>query len=112
MKKPNPKPNMKSFELLKCHLRRMGLLKWVSKPNGPIFSVATNCFVFGIGFGCFSTTSWFFIFSAQTTAERSDSFVFACLSMLMFLWYLMCFWYKQEHVGLFDEIDAIIEKRK
>lgn len=110
MKKPNPKSNMKSFELFKCHLRRMGLLKWDSKPNGHILSVATNCVVFGIGIGFFSTTSWFFMFSAQTIAERTGSFVFSCNSMLMVSWYSVCLWYKQKHVGLFDEIDAIIEK--
>lgn len=101
---------MKSFNLLRVQLRRMGLLEWESRPNGKILSIVTNCIIFGIAIVFFVSTTWFFLFVARTTIEHTESFVFVGSSAMIIEMYSMCFWHKQKHGALFDEIDGIIER--
>lgn len=107
---------MKSFEFFKNHLRRMGLFQWESTwkyiPNGQILNITSNCVIFGICTIYLITTSWFFLFIAETIAEHTRSFIFLCNALVMFLWYSVCFRYKQTHIELLDVIDGYIERSK
>lgn len=101
-----------SFKLFKNQLRRMGLFQWESKAHGKILNIASNCIIYGICTAYLITTSWFFVFIAETIAERAHSFIFMCNAMVMILWYSICFWYKQTHIELFEVIDELFERSK
>lgn len=101
-----------SFKLFKNQLRRMGLFQWESKAHGKTLNIASNCIICGICTAYLITTSWFFVFIAETIAEHAHSFIFMCNAMVMILWYSICFWYKQTHIELFEVIDELFERSK
>lgn len=101
---------MKSFELFRIHLYNMGLLQMDSSWKATILAISRNCIIYTFSIVQLIITSWFFLFKAETMDESIDSFISVSISFLLFAWFSVCIWYKQNHVMLFDECDAIINE--
>lgn len=101
---------MKSFEQFKIYLRRVGLLHRNSSASEKLEDFTSNCVVLSICAIYWLTASWFFVFTAQTLIQHTESFFFSSTAALIALWYLICLWYKERHAEMFERIDEIMEK--
>lgn len=103
---------MKTFKRLKVELCELGILRWDSTQKAKNIAIALNCLHFGLVISFKATLSWFILFTAQTNREHTKASFFLSSEVLLLAWYAFCFWHKETIAKLFDDLDAIVEKRE
>lgn len=75
-------------------------------------SITKRCSFFIITISYFITPAWYFAFVAQTPKEYSESFFFALCGFTVLSWYSALFIQNEQYAKVFDELNALIAKRK
>lgn len=103
---------MRTFEQLKKHLRWIGVLesdgslkgRFVSTISVGTFSTISTIYVL--------TTTWYFLFTAETFKQYAESALFVASSFLDIMWYFLFRWQRKQYDAMFVELDAILDKRE
>lgn len=88
----------------------LGILR--REPNGKSIGIILNCVFIVIFIIYLLLTNYFFMFTAKTFAEYSESSAFVLGSMLTLWWYIVYLWQREKYVRLIDDLDEIMEKRE
>lgn len=103
---------MKSFELLKNHLRPLGIMQFGSNPIGPFAKILIHVGVFGVFSFCIPSMFRFFLFAARSFSEYVESFYYVLVNLFIVVLYAIYLRQGAEYNRFLIEIDAIIEQSR